>query len=293
MHYIVFDLEWNQPPDENAIVTDPVRLEGEIIEIGAVKLDENFTPIDELRLYVTPKYYTKMHKRIAALTGIHDKDLAERGIPFPEAYQKFSDWCGDEYTYMTWSLSDLPVLLDNMYLHGFDIYNIPPCCDIQRIFSREILNSSTRCSLDHALELLSITGDTAHDALHDARNTAKVCDRLDLREYLHEYTFQPFGQPPDPTVYETAKDALDAPALLTFPCPWCGQSVKCEPWISCGNNNFMTYGLCPEEDEFILRMVLQRHNRDRFQVRRMIMELSDDLWDIYMDRKEALAVPQP
>lgn len=292
MHYIVFDLEWNQPPNENATVTEPVRLEGEIIEIGAVKLDENFAPIDELRLYVAPKYYTKMHKRIAALTGIHDRDLAERGIPFLEAFAQFTDWCGEEYTYMTWSMSDLPVLLDNMYLHGLDITNIPPCCDIQRIFSREILNSNTRYSLDGALELLGITGDTAHDALHDARNTTKVCARLELREYLHEYTFLPFGQPPDPTVYETAKEALDTPSLLTFPCPWCGQAVSCEPWINCGNNNYMSYGLCPEEDEFILRLLLQRHNRNQYRARRMIMEMSDDLWDIYMDQKEALAVPQ-
>ena len=65
MNYIIFDLEWNQPADERSTVQDPVYLNGEIIEIGAVKLDDQFCPMDELRLYITPKYYTRMHQEIA------------------------------------------------------------------------------------------------------------------------------------------------------------------------------------------------------------------------------------
>ena len=36
MNYIIFDLEWNQPADERSTVQDPVYLNGEIIDIGAV-----------------------------------------------------------------------------------------------------------------------------------------------------------------------------------------------------------------------------------------------------------------
>lgn len=68
MDYIIFDLEWNQPPVENEIVTHPVFLTGEIIEIGAVKLNECFEQVDELRLYIKPQYYTKMHHRVASLS---------------------------------------------------------------------------------------------------------------------------------------------------------------------------------------------------------------------------------
>ena len=38
MNYIIFDLEWNQPADERSTVQDPVYLNGEIIEIGALKV---------------------------------------------------------------------------------------------------------------------------------------------------------------------------------------------------------------------------------------------------------------
>ena len=90
MNYIIFDLEWNQPPEEAAAVQSPVHLTGEIVEIGAVKLDEHFSLIDELRLYITPKYYTKMHRKVASLTGIRDQDLKDRGKPFPDAYREFA-----------------------------------------------------------------------------------------------------------------------------------------------------------------------------------------------------------
>lgn len=232
MNYIIFDLEWNQPADERFTVQDPVYLNGEIIEIGAVKLDDQFCPMDELRLYITPKYYTRMHQEIVVLTGIKDKLLAEKGIPFPEAYQKFIDWCGDEYAFMTWSMNDMPMLVDNMVLHGIDISDLPECYDIQRIFSREIMRGDTRYSLETALTLLKEPGDKSHDALHDARNTAKVCDHLDLDQYLGEYTSKVFAEKPNGKRYASRRDIFNDQSLLEFFCPWCGKPVKCEPWLA-------------------------------------------------------------
>ena len=46
MNYIVVDLEWNQAMSSKSSVFNklPIKLRGEIIEIGAVKLDENMCP---------------------------------------------------------------------------------------------------------------------------------------------------------------------------------------------------------------------------------------------------------
>ena len=44
MNYIIFDLEWNQPPDPVSMIQQPVYLTGEIVQIGAVKLDEKMQP---------------------------------------------------------------------------------------------------------------------------------------------------------------------------------------------------------------------------------------------------------
>lgn len=289
MNYIIFDMEWNQPADPSAMVTQPLCLTGEIIEIGAVKLDDDFQIVDELRLYITPKYYTRMHKRIAALTGIHDRDLMTRGIPFPEAYARFREWCGAEYRFMTWSMSDVPMLIDNMLLHGIDVSDLPVCYDIQRIFGREIMRSDTRYALDTALAILNEKGDTAHDALNDSRNTAIICGHLDLDVYLEEYGAQVFAEQPLPQVYRDHQEALNDPALAAMACPWCGEALQLEPWIR-GERCYMTCGTCLEEDEFLIQLSLTRQRNDAYRVRRLMYEMSDDLWDMYMDRKEALPV---
>ena len=138
MHYVIFDLEWNQPADRSLMVEEPVYLTGELIELGAVKLDGSFRIIDELKLYFKPIHYTRMHRRIATLTGISDRTLAQEALPFGEACGRFLDFCGEECTLMTWSMSDLPMLVDGMLLHGMDVSRLPDWCDLQRIFGREI-----------------------------------------------------------------------------------------------------------------------------------------------------------
>lgn len=286
MNYIIYDLEWNQPATPEDTVCEPVYLSGEIIEIGAVKLDEAFRLTDEFKVYISPKHYTKMHNAIAALTGIYDRDLQKNGLPFPEAFAKFMTWSGQDCIFMTWSMNDLPMLIDNMVLHGIDLSGLPPCCDIQRIFGREILRSETHYSLESAMAILKEHPDDAHDALNDARNTAKICNHLDLDRYLGEYTSAVFAEMPGQILYETKHALLAEEALQVFDCPWCGQRIQCEPWICFGRNTYFAYGICPEEDEFLVQLTAVHRDRRGFSANRIIFELSDDLWDLYMDRKE-------
>ena len=132
------------------------------------------------QVLIKPKYYRHLNRRVSKLTGIKETRLKEEGIPFPEAWEKFRDFCGEDFRFMTWSMSDMPMLVDNMLLHGIDVSCLPVCYDIQRVFGREIMRSSTRYALDVAINILGEKGDVAHDALHDAKNTAKVCNHLDL-----------------------------------------------------------------------------------------------------------------
>lgn len=286
MNYIIFDLEWNQCGSDSEILTDPVCLPGEIIEIGAVKLDDRFQKVDELRLYIKPQYYQKLHRRIVTLTGIRDQVLAERGLPFPQAYEKFRDFCGDEYSFMTWSTSDLPILVDNMLLHGIDVSNLPDTYDLQRIFCREIMRFSRRMSLDDALKVLNEKGDTAHDALNDSRNTALVCNHLDLEEYGGEYVSRAFAELPRKEVFESLKAALADPGLRTYTCPWCGEAVTGEPWLRVEHDEFLSMGRCSEGDEILLTLELTPTAANRYHPRRIFYEMSDDLWEEYNERKE-------
>ena len=73
---IVLDLEWNQPFSMRSMITTPVRLHGEIIQIGAVKLNEQLEIVDTFKVMVKPKYYPYMHRKISRLTQISNADLA-------------------------------------------------------------------------------------------------------------------------------------------------------------------------------------------------------------------------
>ena len=50
MYYIILDMEWNQAMDRAHTVQEPVLLRGEIIQIGAVKCDEDFNLVDKLKI---------------------------------------------------------------------------------------------------------------------------------------------------------------------------------------------------------------------------------------------------
>ena len=71
----------------------------EIIEIGAVMLDENMVEINSYKTYVKPRYSTEIFKKYENLTGITTNMVV--GAPgFERAFQDFCKWCeksGEEY----------------------------------------------------------------------------------------------------------------------------------------------------------------------------------------------------
>ena len=78
MHYVVMDLEWNQAMSSKSSVFNklPIHLRGEIIEIGAVKLNEDMTPGEEFQIDVKPTYFRRMHYKVKKLTGFDRERLA-------------------------------------------------------------------------------------------------------------------------------------------------------------------------------------------------------------------------
>ena len=78
--YIVFDLEWNQ--SYRGKVGKLPDLPFEIIEVGAVKLNENLEPVSEFSRFVRPFVYTTLDYRVRALTKIQAKQLRSEGQDF-------------------------------------------------------------------------------------------------------------------------------------------------------------------------------------------------------------------
>ena len=95
MQYIILDMEWNQPwpGSYSAKKQLPSPLRGGIVPVGAVRITQGPQVDDVFQILIRPKYYKKMNRKVASLTGIRDSVLREKGVSFPEAVAQFQTWC--------------------------------------------------------------------------------------------------------------------------------------------------------------------------------------------------------
>ncbi|MDO4556874.1 MAG: 3'-5' exonuclease [Lachnospiraceae bacterium] len=186
MNYIVLDLEWNLPLSKANMIKKPVKLGGEIIQIGAVKMDEALNRIiDEFDVMVQPRFYKKMHKKAQDITLITNEVL-RFGIPFEEAINQFREWCGKDHILLTWGDADVPMLENNLNIHGMDYRWIPESFDVQLMFDDEVTMENRNFSLSYAIWKLGIKPFPAHNALNDAKNTGEIIKRLDAPNWIEE-----------------------------------------------------------------------------------------------------------
>ena len=181
MNYIVFDLEWNQSPKGKEGAID--HLPFEIIEIGAIKLDENRNPIGEFQQLVSPSVYSQIHYKISEVTHLDMKTLQREGVPFSEAISSFLAWCGKDFWFVTWGSMDLTELQWNMVYFGEEIPFPMPLLyyDLQKLYSLEYHGGDEKMSLDQAVEEMGIPVDEEkpfHHALDDAFYTGQIMAKM-------------------------------------------------------------------------------------------------------------------
>lgn len=178
MKYIVVDFEMNPVAKEYKEEKQISKME--IIEIGAVIMDESFLILGEFKTLVKPMFNSEIYKKYATLTGISTQMVA--GAPtFTTAYEMFVNWCesyGDEYEIYAWSENDSLQLLAEMeqkkYRNEAKKEILNHWYDFQKEYM-EKLGLERIMSLEKALDYagLSFEGQM-HDALCDARNTAEL-----------------------------------------------------------------------------------------------------------------------
>ena len=190
MYYITLDLEWNQAYAEKALAVQRrlcSRLRGEVIQIGAVKLDRNLNICGSYQIIVKPKYFKKLHKHVSELTGITQEKM-DLGISLPEAAESFKRWCGEDFAFLTWGPDDIPMLKENFHVHSIPSEWLDNVYDLQLIFSRENEDTKKQRALEYAMEFYGIPQNLpAHDALNDAYFTALVARHLKVEEGIRTY----------------------------------------------------------------------------------------------------------
>lgn len=184
--FVVFDMEWNQPIPYIPSPVDPKTLPGEIIEIGAVKLRMNSEKDYEfsrpLRLTVRPVYYRVMNKQVSRVINKSTSDL-KCGLPFPEAYRQFVEYCGEDYVLCAWGDSDISILRANLKIHGHSAELNERFMDIQPFFGKVGENTTMQRSVNYAVDFYRIPQtDDFHSADKDAWYEAQV-----LKEALIDY----------------------------------------------------------------------------------------------------------
>lgn len=180
----MIDLEMNKIEKQRQ---DEKKLSSEIIEIGAVRMDEKFNFLDKYQTYVSTDFGA-MDPIIIELTGITDEMLV--GAPrFARAMDDFAKWIGKEpATFYSWSLSDIRQFQNESDFKGYKGKIISRMeknwVDFQEEYSK-LLGISKKIKLDQAVSAADyeFTGDQ-HTALADAVNTAEI---LRLSKYPEEF----------------------------------------------------------------------------------------------------------
>ncbi len=105
---VLFDLEWNigyQPFIFNYHGVQQT-FRGEIIEIGAVKIDEDANVLDTFSIHLRPRIFRCLQHHIAKVTGLTQEDL-DKGEPIIQGLRRFMKWCGPDAEFAEWGMDDV------------------------------------------------------------------------------------------------------------------------------------------------------------------------------------------
>ncbi|QXM05458.1 3'-5' exonuclease [Crassaminicella indica] len=227
MNYIVFDLEWNSFKNIKGQVyyykkfNEKTKFFDEIIEIGAIKLNDRLEYIDSFRVYIKPTIYKKINPRIIELTGIADEDL-KYGFDFKK-------WLGKDYILCSWCDTDIKVLKRNIkyYNPKYKIESLLlPYIDIQK-YCCEVLGYDRRVSLHEVINAENIVASTdkLHQALDDTKLTVDIFRKIFDKEKIRNYIINDVDCIYDSMNLNITVDMLDRTRLRAR-CASCGKYSK-------------------------------------------------------------------
>ncbi len=266
MQYIILDLEWNQPLSYQSRTYREVgdRLIFEMIQIGAVKLNEALEVVDGISIPIQPTHYVRIHPRIRRMTQLGAEELAD-APHFAEAMAQFEAWCGEDYALLTWGCDDVSVLQQNLDFFGYQA-KLPPLCDIQKLFTVQH-KLKERAGLKLAMDMLNIQPDADkafHNALHDAYYTALVFAAMDNPEEVLHYPQQPkqlihtghaSRQKPLGQEFETIEEALQSDLATKPRCPVCSKLAAMDgPYVPQCPDKYITLAKCKTHGSLLCRL---------------------------------------
>ena len=303
MFYITLDLEWNQAYAQKALAVQrqlSSRLRGEVIQIGAVKLDKSLRICGSYQIIVKPRYYKKLHKHVSELTGITQEQM-DVGTPLVIAAESFKKWCGEDFVFLTWGPDDIPMLKENFHVNDLDFDWLNATYDLQQIFSRQTDGEAKQRSLEFAMDHFNIPMNLpAHDALNDAYFTALVAQKLNVEEGIRTYNdFK--GEFLESSVigdadagddgYVTIGEMLDDEIVKSPKCPICHGVMQSQDRVLHSKGQKYTFHFnCKKDGDMLLVLRLRRNFNETWRAKRTIAFATEESLEEFKRGIERTAV---
>lgn len=303
MNYIILDLEWNQSAYGHS--RENPRIPFEIIEIGAVKLDNNFTLIDEFSSIIKPRIYKRLQANIRSILN-YDEETLMKGKPFELVFKEFIKWCDNDYVFCTWGPLDLWNLQMNMdYYHMKKFINPVKFYNIQQIYADLIDINKSIVKLEAAVNYLNIPKNiTFHNALNDAKYTALVLQNLNAAEIEDRYSIDFYNNPKEKSdaitsihkhyteyismEYTDKTAAFDDKDINILTCSKCNRKLtKKIKWFLVANNSYICVGRCWHHG-YMYGKIKIKHTKDSkiFIIKTTYPTTKQNLYDVKQKQEE-------
>lgn len=304
MNYIVLDLEWNQASDLKTKLENELLFE--IIEIGAVKLDENRKIVGTFHEMIKPQVFKKMHQITGELIHLKMEQL-KNCRHFSEVAGDFFSWCGEDYIFCTWGNLDLLELQRNI-----DYYKMKPLSDkpiafydLQKLFSIAFEDKKTRRSLEYAIDFLKIEKDEAfHRADSDAYYTAKVMECIKDEHVYQNYSFDTYHIPKDKKDeikvnfddyekyisrgFRDRISALEDSEIVSAKCIYCDKMLKKRiDWFTTNNGKHYTLlGQCKKHGFFKGKIRIKKDKEEKVYVIKTMKWIPEEETQSIIEKKK-------
>lgn len=282
MNYIVMDMEWNTAYSK--------KLGGfmnEIIEIGAVKLDDSLCEIDTFSVIIKSQVGKRLQSRVKTLTHLTNDDIAN-GISFQKAIMQFSAWLGtEENTFLTWGDGDIRTLIKNCeyFLDTAELPFVHNYADLQKFCQSftDAASSGQQLGLSAAAEKLGVNPEEYphHRALDDSRlsvaclksvfdaDTLKKFTRCCDKDFYARLAFKPYY------ISDLHSPLVDKKQFRCV-CDICGGKVQKEKNWKYSNNSFRALFYCPHCDRRFRVAVRYKQLYDHLEVRKTFTEVKEE-----------------
>ncbi len=151
----------------------------EIIQIGAIKVNENFKIEKELNIYVKPVFNPVLSKYIQDLTGLKQSLIDKKGIEFETAFKMFLDFTDNNLIISNGD--DGKVLYLNLKYHNIkkkypNILNVKNIFRDRYMIPRNMLHST----VIHSYFGYKLSIKKFHNPIEDCKNILKVIKKINF-----------------------------------------------------------------------------------------------------------------